>query len=254
MPNLFVFGEYLDLPSFQALAQSPQHAPYLELLKLFAFSSYSQYRLAKAANPLSLPDLTPDMITKMRFLSIAAFGQGKRTISYDALMSELEIDSIRELEDVLIDAFYLNVIKGCLCQDERTVEIDHTMPRDVRAEDVVQMDAVLTDWLVNCDQILANIQHQMDTANKVKRDAKVQEKIQQATLEQKIASIKKSTTTTKTSDPNQTDDSMVNDYANNREGSQEKNLAKRKSASGKEVKHHKLSLGSRSVRKGNPDN
>ncbi|KAG8904825.1 hypothetical protein FRC01_008589, partial [Tulasnella sp. 417] len=43
-PGVFVFAELLEHPNIQELANNPQHAPYLELLKLFSYGTYEDYK------------------------------------------------------------------------------------------------------------------------------------------------------------------------------------------------------------------
>ncbi|KAJ3216672.1 COP9 signalosome complex subunit 7b, partial [Clydaea vesicula] len=43
-PEIFHFNEFLQLPNVKQLASNPQHAPYLKLLQLFAYSTYNDYK------------------------------------------------------------------------------------------------------------------------------------------------------------------------------------------------------------------
>jgi COP9 signalosome complex subunit 7 len=54
--------------------------------------------------------------------------------------------SIRDLEDLIIDAIYLCLLRGKLDQKEQQFEVEYTMGRDLepgRLEDVL---ATLNDW------------------------------------------------------------------------------------------------------------
>ena len=49
-PGIFVFGELLDMPSIKELAGTAA-APHLELLKLFAWGTWSDYKSRAAQLP-----------------------------------------------------------------------------------------------------------------------------------------------------------------------------------------------------------
>ena len=43
-PGSYVFSELLECPNIQNLANNSDGAPYLELLKIFAYGSYTDYK------------------------------------------------------------------------------------------------------------------------------------------------------------------------------------------------------------------
>lgn len=47
--RVYVFGELLAMPNVQALRET-EHAPHLELLEIFAYGSYSEYRRVTSAS------------------------------------------------------------------------------------------------------------------------------------------------------------------------------------------------------------
>lgn len=49
---------------------------------------------------------------KLRHLSIVSLASKNRIIPYKTLCENLGIDNVRELEDLIIEAFYADVIKG----------------------------------------------------------------------------------------------------------------------------------------------
>ena len=85
-PGVHVFGELLDMPTVQELAGS-SHAPYLELLKVFAYGTWSEYK-AQAAE---LPSMTPAQAAKLKKLSAVTFAAQSKMVPYDLLLRELEV-------------------------------------------------------------------------------------------------------------------------------------------------------------------
>ena len=62
-PSLFHFGELLDHENIAALEQSAELKPYLDLLRIFAFGTLSEYR----ANP-ALPTINEIQVRLLRLL------------------------------------------------------------------------------------------------------------------------------------------------------------------------------------------
>lgn len=56
--------------------------------------------------------------------------------------------AIRELEDLIIDAIYLDILHGKLDQKEEQLEIEYTMGRDLEPGKIESVLAALKDW---CD-------------------------------------------------------------------------------------------------------
>jgi COP9 signalosome complex subunit 7 len=69
-----------------------------------------------------------------------------RTLSYETLCKNLDINNIRELEDLIIEAFYAEIIKGKLDQMNNQLEIEYTIGRDVTDEKIDDILNVLDNW------------------------------------------------------------------------------------------------------------
>jgi COP9 signalosome complex subunit 7 len=85
-------------------------------------------------------------------------------LSYTHLLSELSMPSIRDLEDLIIDAIYLSLLRGKLDQKEQQLEVEYTMGR--RLEYVL---AALKDWwgdtLMNRISITQSVLQTLDTSS-----------------------------------------------------------------------------------------
>ncbi len=124
---MFSFCDLLEEPAIQALdAKSKLH----QVLQLFC---YGQYKDMKAA---TIPDLTPTQIRKLRQLTIISACDSQHFISYDVLLKSLELTSLRELEDLIIELFYLEAVFGKLDQQKRILVVESAIGRDLRREDV----------------------------------------------------------------------------------------------------------------------
>jgi hypothetical protein len=86
--------------------------------------------------------LTERQTLKLKQLSIISYSQEKKTLSYSFLMTQLQISTIRELQDLIIDMMEKNILNGILNQDSLTVF--WTIGRDV--ESIEPLIDILTKW------------------------------------------------------------------------------------------------------------
>jgi COP9 signalosome complex subunit 7 len=54
--------------------------------------------------------------------------------------------TIRDLEDLIIDAIYLDILRGKLDQKEQQLEIEYTMGRDLEPGKIEEVLAALKNW------------------------------------------------------------------------------------------------------------
>jgi len=63
--------------------------------------------------------------------------------------------TIRDLEDLIIDAIYLDILRGKLDQKEQQLEIEYTMGRDLDPGKAESVLAALKAWYVSLHLILS---------------------------------------------------------------------------------------------------
>ncbi|XP_033218581.1 COP9 signalosome complex subunit 7b isoform X2 [Belonocnema kinseyi] len=182
-PGVNVFGELLDMPNIKELENGP-HAAYWNTLNLFAYGTYKQY----LENKDKLLELTPTQKKKLQHLTIVTLATKSKCIPYSVLLEELDIKNVRDLEDLIIEAIYADIINGKLDQRNSQLEVDFAgLGRDVRPGDAGIVAGTLSAWGQACDSILACIEQQVAKANLEKQKATHhKDKIQQD-----IANIKK---------------------------------------------------------------
>jgi COP9 signalosome complex subunit 7 len=196
-PSIYVFGELLDMPNIKELANNSEYEPYYRLLNVFAFGTYSDY----LSNIQLLPQLTDSMKTKLRHLTIVSLATKRKHIPYQLLLNELDIKNLRQLEDLIIEVIYANVVSGKMDQMNNRLEIDHTIGRDIKHEDLKTVTNVLNEWCRNCDNVLRNIELQITNANTLKDD---NNRLKQS-IETQVNNIKKTIKTQDMDDPMSTD-------------------------------------------------
>lgn len=157
-PGVFVFGELLDAPSIQDLANT-EHAGHLQLLNLFAFGTYQTLLQSPQG---SLPQVTEGMRRKLRLLTIVTLAARSRLLPYALLLQELQMEGVRQLEDLVIDGICSGAVGGKLDQTKQHFEVDFVTGRDLRRADFGSITSVLSAWGADCDSVLAAIEQQVE--------------------------------------------------------------------------------------------
>ncbi|EGN94145.1 hypothetical protein SERLA73DRAFT_188732 [Serpula lacrymans var. lacrymans S7.3] len=157
-PGVFVFAELLELPNIQELTNSEQHAPYISLLQLFSYNTYQDYLKHKD----NLPPLNQAQITKLKYLSIVSLAAERRILPYSQLLETLQMPTIRELEDLIIDAIYLDLLRGKLDQKEQQLEVEYTMGRDVEPGKIESILSALQSWAATTSAVLSTLDQKLE--------------------------------------------------------------------------------------------
>ncbi|KAG0075549.1 COP9 signalosome complex subunit 7a [Podila epicladia] len=156
-PGVVVFGELLDMPNVVDLKNNPDHERYHRLLEIFSYGTYQDYLQNKA----TLPEITNVQRMKLQQLSIVTLSERARAIPYSDLLTYLEIDNVRQLEDLIMDAIYQNMINASLDQKLKQVEIHSAMGRDLRPGQAQVMLKVLEDWTKTSEALLQALNAKM---------------------------------------------------------------------------------------------
>uniref|UniRef100_A0A915KDI4 PCI domain-containing protein n=1 Tax=Romanomermis culicivorax TaxID=13658 RepID=A0A915KDI4_ROMCU len=184
-PNIYFFAELFSSANIAELERNSDYKPYFDLLQIFAYGLYSDY--AKNASYFSKIPLNSHMIGKLRELTIVSLAKEKKRLPYVQLLKELALSNVRELEDLIIDAIYNNVIVGKLDQKNQTLEIESCAGRDVKIEELSRIKEILECFTERCHVMLSNMEQEMDTANRLKSET-VQRRQKQ---EQEFENLKK---------------------------------------------------------------
>ncbi|XP_076958909.1 COP9 signalosome complex subunit 7-like isoform X2 [Bidens hawaiensis] len=191
-PSLFAFSEILSLPNVIQL-QGTEHSIYIELLRLFAHGTWSEYK----RNAGSLPSLVPDQVRKLKQLTVLTLAEANKVLPYDVLMQELDVLNVRELEDFLInECMYVGIVRGKLDQLRRCFQVQFAAGRDLRPGQLGSMIHTLSNWLNTSDNLLITIQEKIKWADTMSELDKKHKKEADERMEEvkKTLSLKKSHT------------------------------------------------------------
>lgn len=180
-PGVNVFGELLDMPNVLELAGTPSNGS-LELLRLFAYGTWSEYKTRAA----ELPELSEAQTTKLKRLTLVALAAQSKRLAYDVLMQELGLPGVRELEDLLIECMYAGLLQGRLDPETGHVEIFSCAGRDVHPDEIPHMAATLLGWQRNAAGLMTEVSEQLMSFKQQQEMARAAQK----ELDEKVEAVR----------------------------------------------------------------
>lgn len=88
-----------------------------------------------------------------------------QTLSYSVLQSELQFDTVRALEDFLIESVYAELIEARLDQRNGSVEIQSVIGRDVRDDEVSGLLNTMLAWYANTKMVTKAMEDSVSNAS-----------------------------------------------------------------------------------------
>uniref|UniRef100_A0A8C5WGI0 PCI domain-containing protein n=1 Tax=Leptobrachium leishanense TaxID=445787 RepID=A0A8C5WGI0_9ANUR len=126
-------------------------------------------------------------------------------IPYSVLLKDLEMRNLRELEDLIIEAVYTDIIQGKLDQRNQVLEVDFCIGRDIPKKDISSIVKTLQEWCDGCEAVLMGIEQQVLRANQYKE---THNRTQQQ-IETEVSNIKKTLKATASSSAQDTDQHLA---------------------------------------------
>ncbi|GLT84313.1 hypothetical protein SLE2022_025490 [Rubroshorea leprosula] len=183
-PSLFAFSEILAVSTVAELPGT-EHSVFVDMLRLFAHGTWSDYK----NNAGRLPQLAPDQVLKLKQLTVLTLAETNKVLPYDQLMQELDVTNVRELEDFLInECMYAGIVRGKLDQLRRCFEVQFAAGRDLRPGQLGNMIQTLSSWLATSDNLLISIQEKIKWADTMSELDKKHGK----DVEERVEEVKKS--------------------------------------------------------------
>ncbi|XP_009637480.1 COP9 signalosome complex subunit 7a [Egretta garzetta] len=146
----------------------------------WSINSYTRFFPLTIAEAANLPPLSEAQKNKLRHLSVVTLAAKIKCIPYSVLLEQLQLKNVRQLEDLVIEAVYADVLRGSLDQRNQRLEVDYSIGRDIRREELSTITRTLQEWCQGCEVVLSGIEEQVSRAN--------QHKEQQLALKQQIES------------------------------------------------------------------
>ena len=195
--NTYVFAELLQQPNIQALKGNAEFGNFYELLTIFAWGTWETYTSSH-----DLPQLSDAQALKLRLLSLLTIASGKTTassstnLSYTTLSTRLGLATSIDLEHLITQAIYSNLLTATLNPSSHNVVITSVSPlRDLAPGSIGAMTAELEAWSQRCQSVLSDLDAEIA---KVKAEAEKRAAREQKTEKQVKAVMEASTTGEKT--------------------------------------------------------
>ncbi|KAK4689879.1 COP9 signalosome complex subunit 7, partial [Tremellales sp. Uapishka_1] len=157
-PGVYVFSELLELPNIQELQTNPEYSKHYDLLRLFAYGTMGEYH----ANTDQFPPLSPAHHIKLKHLTLVSLALENRSLPYDLLLAVLDLETIRQLEDLIIDVIYSDLLGGKMHHHEKIFHVDWVAGRDLREADLAQVKAGLQNWCQTAESLLRSLDHSIN--------------------------------------------------------------------------------------------
>ncbi|XP_010157980.1 PREDICTED: COP9 signalosome complex subunit 7b isoform X2 [Eurypyga helias] len=126
-------------------------------------------------------------------------------IPYSVLLKDLDMKNLRELEDLIIEAVYTDIIQGKLDQRNQVLEVDFCIGRDIQKKDISNIVKTLQEWCDGCESVLLGIEQQVLRANQYKDN---HHRTQQQ-VEMEVTNIKKTLKATASSSAQEMEQQLV---------------------------------------------
>ncbi|XP_010136749.1 PREDICTED: COP9 signalosome complex subunit 7b isoform X2 [Buceros rhinoceros silvestris] len=126
-------------------------------------------------------------------------------IPYSVLLKDLDMRNLRELEDLIIEAVYTDIIQGKLDQRNQMLEVDFCIGRDIQKKDISNIVKTLQEWCDGCEAVLLGIEQQVLRANQYKEN---HHRTQQQ-VEMEVTNIKKTLKATASSSAQEMEQQLV---------------------------------------------
>jgi len=185
-PSVFVFGEFMNQENVRALKDSDDEEcrSFYELLEVFAFGTYDDYK------GKMLPELSENQMLKLKKLTIVQLASEHRTIPYVLLLEKLDIITLRELEDLIIECMYQGLVEGKLDQEKHQFQVDQTIGRDIQLNEIDRLVSVLVDWQKKTEMQLEEINEKIQYAVRNHEDEMNRQKDFQAKIDELKTNVK----------------------------------------------------------------
>jgi len=136
------------------------------LLDLFSFGTFDDYYHQQQQNEQQSLKviLNEKQEEKLKQLSVASLSHETKVLSYEILMQQLHLNSVRELEDFLIEKVISpGIVKGQMNQELSVFEVHSAIGRDPdrKSGRVEKMLATVREWKRTCDDALRDIENQI---------------------------------------------------------------------------------------------
>ena len=168
--DIYITADFLMSENIKALGPKNK---YYKTLELFSNFVYSDYEKGKS----NYIDLTPEMLKKLKIVSILEYAKTNKCLDYNFLKEKLNLKEDFELETLLFELISKDLINGRVDMMNKKLKIISVKPRK-NLSDVKNAKSEIEKWLKNINEASFYIEQQ---EKKLKEDnINYQKKIEQS--------------------------------------------------------------------------
>jgi hypothetical protein len=154
----------LNYKLVQELSQDAAYAPLLELVKIFATKTITEYYTfhAVAANAKCVADhglSHEDNCQTLRTLTLCCLGLEREELTFAELKKKLQVEDSFELESAVIEAVMSNRLQAKIDQEKEVVLIQRATARVFEDKDWEGLGGKLAEWDTKVSHVLANLRN-----------------------------------------------------------------------------------------------
>ena len=150
--DIYITADFLLSENIKALGENNK---YYSTLVLFSNLVYLDYEKEKS----KYIDLTPEMIKKLKIVSILEYAKTNKCLDYNFLKEQLKIKENFELETLLFEIISKDLIKGRVDMMKEKVKIICVKPRK-NLTDVEKAKSEIENLLININEASNYIEEQ----------------------------------------------------------------------------------------------
>ena len=150
--DIYITADFLLSENIKALGENNK---YYSTLVLFSNLVYLDYEKEKS----KYIDLTPEMIKKLKIVSILEYAKTNKCLDYNFLKEQLKIKENFELETLLFEIISKDLIKGRVDMMKEKVKIISVKPRK-NLTDVEKPKSEIENLLININEASNYIEEQ----------------------------------------------------------------------------------------------
>lgn len=154
--TFFDFSAIFVLPEFSRL----QNAPLKNLFLSLSNGDMNSIDPQEIANVLHIKDAS-QIVTKIHLLNIIriCFKSEQKSIGFDRLMAELNVDEATLIK-LLLRALGLQIVKGWIDSEVRTLFFDSVLPRALEADELQKMKMKFVEWRNRVANVIEMVERQ----------------------------------------------------------------------------------------------
>lgn len=120
---------------------------WIDILQVFTYGTWDDYKVLRDDSMSdTFPELNETQTTKLRQLTVVTMASETESLMYDLIKEKLQLSSDEEVERLIIDTVYADLLDARLDTRNKIVEVLQVAGRDASPERLDEISKILTEW------------------------------------------------------------------------------------------------------------